>query len=43
MQEVLRWLGAAVILAGIFIEIWAQQERAFLDKPDPKEPPRLFK
>jgi protein-S-isoprenylcysteine O-methyltransferase Ste14 len=30
-------------LAGLLLAIWAQQEDAFLSKPDPEEPPRIFK
>jgi hypothetical protein len=43
VKEILRWFGSATMLVGFAIAIWAQQERAFLDKPDPKKPPSLFK
>lgn len=43
LKEIFLWLGGATTLVGFFVVIWAQQERAFLDKPDPKKPPSLFK
>ncbi|MFZ0703915.1 MAG: hypothetical protein WAN10_00690 [Candidatus Acidiferrales bacterium] len=43
VKEISRWLGSAMTLVGFAIAIWAQQERAFLHKPDPKKPPSLFK
>jgi hypothetical protein len=43
ITEALRWLGGAMLLVGFFIVEWARQERAFLNKPDPKKPPSLFK
>jgi protein-S-isoprenylcysteine O-methyltransferase Ste14 len=29
--------------AGFFLGYWARAEKAFLDKPTPEEPPRLWK
>jgi len=43
MAEVLRWIGGATFMVGFFMVTWAQQERAFLNRPDPKKPPSLFK
>jgi len=35
---------AAVLLSGgMFLGWWSRVERGFLNKPDPKEPPSLFK
>jgi hypothetical protein len=45
--SLLHWmlLGAGGVsgLAGFLTAIWAQQETAFLNKPDPEEPPTIFK
>lgn len=45
--SLLRWIlvGAASAsgLAGFLTAIWAQQEAAFLNKPDREEPPTIFK
>ena len=42
----LRWIlvgiAAMSFLAGSFLAHWAQQEAAFLSKPDPEEPPKIF-
>jgi 4-hydroxybenzoate polyprenyltransferase len=43
VREILRWLGGTVLSVGFFVAVWDQQERAFLNKPDPKKPPSLFK
>jgi hypothetical protein len=41
-----RWIlvgiAAVSFLAGSFLAHWAQQEAAFLRKPAPEEPPRIF-
>jgi hypothetical protein len=43
----LRWvlLGVAsvAVLVDFLMAMWAQQEVAFLSKPDPEEPPTIFK
>lgn len=31
------------VVYGLALLFWASEESAFLDKPDPKEPPSLFK
>jgi hypothetical protein len=31
------------IIGGFLLAAWARQEDAFLSKPDPEEPPRIFK
>jgi hypothetical protein len=36
-------LGMVSFVAGLFLAAWAQQVDAFLSKPDPEEPPRIFK
>ncbi len=36
-------IGMISVVAGLFLAAWAQQEDAFLSKPDPEEPPRIFK
>ena len=47
IPTVLRWIlvGAASVscLAGFLTAMWAQQEAAFLSKPDREEPPTIFK
>jgi hypothetical protein len=30
-------------IAGLLLAAWARNEAAFLSKPDPEEPPRIFK
>jgi heme A synthase len=32
-----------VFLVGFLLAAWARQEAAFLSKPDPEEPPKIFK
>ena len=39
----IRIAGIAFLLLGLVVAKWALQERAFLNKPDPEEPPRMFK
>jgi len=36
-------IGTASFLAGFVLAAWARQEAAFLHKPDPEEPPKIFK
>jgi|ERR1700689_4187121 hypothetical protein len=31
------------VIGGFLLAVWARQEAAFLSKPDPEEPPRIFK
>jgi hypothetical protein len=38
-----RFAAVACIILGFFLSKWASQERAFLGKPDPEAPPKLFK
>jgi hypothetical protein len=33
----------AAVLVGFVLAAWARQEAAFLSKPDPEEPPQIFK
>ena len=35
--------GIAMAICGGLMAEWASAERRFLDRPDPQEPPRLFK
>jgi len=42
-QLSVRFAAFACIILGVFLSKWSSQERAFLNKPDPKEPPKLFK
>jgi hypothetical protein len=43
------WHDIAVVVtliffaAGLFLGYWARAEKAFLDRPSPKDPPRLWK
>jgi hypothetical protein len=34
---------ALCFVSAFFLVQWAKAERGFLNKPDPKEPPRIFK
>ena len=43
LQNVMLGLFAASFGGGLFLGHWARAERAFLNRPDPKEPPRLLK
>jgi membrane glycosyltransferase len=47
IPSALLWILSAAatvfFLASLFLGLWAQQEDAFLSKPDPEEPPRIFK
>lgn len=43
IQEIIAGLYVVFLLGGMFLAIWAEQEDAFLRKPDPKKPPSLFK
>ncbi len=43
IQEVFGWLLGVLLVSGTLIAMWAGQERAFLDKPEPKKPSSLFK
>lgn len=47
IPRTLRWILSAAagvsFLVGFLLAIWAQQEDAFLSKPDHEEPPRIFK
>jgi len=36
-------MAGASLIAGFLLAAWARQEAAFLSKPDPEEPPRIFK
>lgn len=36
-------MAIASAVAGFSLAAWARQEGAFLSKPDPEEPPRIFK
>jgi hypothetical protein len=38
-------VGIAIVslVAGFLLAAWARQEAAFLSKPDPVDPPRIFK
>jgi protein-S-isoprenylcysteine O-methyltransferase Ste14 len=35
--------GGVSVVVGFLMGMWAQQESAFLSKPDPEEPPTIFK
>jgi hypothetical protein len=45
--NLLHWVlldtGGVSVLAGFLLAIWAREESAFLTKPDPEEPPTIFK
>lgn len=43
IHEVFVWLFGLLVFGGLFVGKWAQQERAFLGKSDPRKPPSLFK
>ncbi|MGC2828025.1 MAG: hypothetical protein WB627_02310 [Candidatus Acidiferrum sp.] len=36
-------MAAAAVVGGLLLAAWARQEAAFLSKPDPEEPPTVFK
>lgn len=40
---ILLGIGGVSVLVGLFTAIWAREESAFLSKPDPEEPARIFK
>ncbi|MGC2526841.1 MAG: hypothetical protein WA639_03780 [Candidatus Acidiferrum sp.] len=42
-HDVVVWIGIACFVAGFVSVRWAAAEDAFLHRPDPKEPPSLFK
>ena len=43
LQDVMLGLFVACFGGSLFLGHWARAEQAFLNRPDPKEPPRLFK
>lgn len=43
IEEILFWFIWPTFAAGLILGKWAQVERAFLDEPEPKKPPSLFK
>jgi hypothetical protein len=47
IPSLLYWIlvasGGVSFFAGFFIAMWAREEAAFLNKPDPEEPPTIFK
>ena len=43
IQEIGMWLSGLLLFGGVFLGYWAQRERVFLAKSDPKKPPSLFK
>ena len=36
-------IASACLLVGFVLAAWARQQEAFLNKPDPEEPPKIFK
>lgn len=42
-QVAIRFVGFGLLVGGYVSSRWARREKAFLDKPDPEEPPRLFR
>jgi len=42
-QIMLESISVASFIAGVLTLMWAGLERTFLDKPEPQEPPRIFK
>jgi hypothetical protein len=36
-------IAGACFLVGFVLAAWAKQEATFLNKPDPEEPPKIFK
>ncbi|HEV2617389.1 MAG TPA: hypothetical protein VGU63_12360 [Candidatus Acidoferrales bacterium] len=43
IQEIVRWISGLLFVGAMLLGYWAQQESAFLNTPDPKKPPSLFK
>ena len=43
LRSIVAGLAIVSFLVGFFLALWARQEDAFLSKPDPEEPPRMFK
>jgi hypothetical protein len=43
LRSILMGMAIASVIAGFLLAAWARQERAFLSKPDPEEPPSIFK
>lgn len=45
--SLLHWVlldaGGVSAVVGFLMAMWAREESAFLDKPDPEEPPTIFK
>lgn len=42
-HEIVTWIFGFLLVGGVFLGRWAGLESSFLRKPDPKEPPSLFK
>lgn len=42
-HRVATWLFGILFVGSLLFAEWARAESAFLNKPDPKEPPRLWK
>jgi hypothetical protein len=42
-QGIITFVGFGLVATGLVFEKWARAEKVFLDKPDPEEPPRMFK
>jgi hypothetical protein len=43
LRSVVVGMAIASVVAGFFLAAWARQEGAYLSKPDPEEPPSVFK
>jgi len=43
LHSIIAYLAGACVVVGIPLWWWAKQERVFLDKPDPEEPPSILK
>src|SRR5580704_13149102 len=47
IPKTLRWVlictGIVSLIVGFLFGLWARSESAFLNKPDPVEPPRIFR
>ena len=43
VDQIAGWLAFGCFIAAMFVAEWARGESAFLNKPDPPEPPSLWK
>jgi hypothetical protein len=43
LRMIVRGIASVSFLAGLLLVGWARQQADFLNKPDPEEPPRIFK